>query len=57
MRERAEDHSYFQSRAQQELAMANEAPHPEAARAHKILAGLYLERLDSVVAQGLPRGS
>jgi hypothetical protein len=57
MQQRAEDHFYFQSRAEQELAMANIAPHPEAARAHKILAALYLDRLASFAAQGLAQRS
>jgi hypothetical protein len=45
MHQRAEDQSYFQTRVEQELAMARKAPHPEAAKAHKVLARLYLERI------------
>jgi hypothetical protein len=40
-----EDRRYFEARAEHELALARSAPHPEAARAHSILAGLYLDRL------------
>jgi hypothetical protein len=39
------DHAYLQARADRELALARSAPHPEAARAHTILARLYLDRL------------
>jgi len=45
MMQQTEDHSYFQSRIDQELAMARKASHPEATRAHHILASLYAERL------------
>jgi hypothetical protein len=45
MLRRTEDQSYFQSRVEQELALASRAPHPQAARAHEILAELYRERL------------
>ena len=40
-----EDQLYYQARAADELARAKTAPHPEAARAHAILADLYRERL------------
>jgi hypothetical protein len=43
------DHAYLQARADRELALARSAPHPEAARAHAILAGLYLDRLGAVM--------
>jgi hypothetical protein len=39
------DETYLQARADRELALARSAPHPEAARAHAILARLYLDRL------------
>ena len=39
-----EDRSYFQLRAEAELEAAEQARHPDAARAHFILAGLYLDR-------------
>lgn len=35
---------YFRGRAEAELAMARSAGHPDAARAHFHLAGLYLDR-------------
>jgi hypothetical protein len=53
MLQQADEESYFQSRVEQELAMASKAPHPEAARAHKILAGLYRERLGSNISPEL----
>jgi len=39
------DDAYLQARAERELALARSASHPEAARAHAILARLYLDRL------------
>ena len=56
MQQNMEDRSYFQSRADQELAMARNAPHPEAAKAHNILAGLYRERLGPLVSPDQPQG-
>jgi hypothetical protein len=51
-----EDRLYFEARAEHELALARSAPHPEAARAHSMLAGLYLDRLcaemDSFPSEG-----
>jgi hypothetical protein len=35
---------YFAKRAEAELALARTAPHPNAARAHYIIAGHYLDR-------------
>lgn len=43
-----EDRPYLEARIEHELALASSAPHPEAARAHSILAGLYLDRLRSI---------
>lgn len=40
-----EDRSYYQRRAEAELAMAAQAAHPSAARAHSLLAGYYLDRI------------
>jgi hypothetical protein len=40
-----QDRLYLQARAESELALARAASHPEAARAHAILARLYLDRL------------
>lgn len=39
------DRSYFQARAEQELRMAEDAQDICAARAHSLLAGLYLDRV------------
>lgn len=41
----AEDQVYYQSRAESELRLAEQAAHPEAARAHAMLAGYYLDRV------------
>jgi hypothetical protein len=48
-----DDHLYFEARAEREIALARSAPHPEAARAHTILARLYLDRLGSVANPAL----
>lgn len=40
-----EDQYYYQSRAEAELRLAEQAAHPEAARAHALLAGYYLDRI------------
>jgi hypothetical protein len=37
------ERSYFQERAEAELSAAQGADHPEAVRAHYILAGYYLD--------------
>lgn len=34
---------YFQERAEQEIGRAERADHPDAARAHYLLAGFYLD--------------
>jgi hypothetical protein len=39
-----EDMDYFRDRAEAELAMARSALHPDVARSHFHLAGLYLDR-------------
>lgn len=38
-----EDLRYFENRAEQELRRAEQADHPDAARAHYLLAGYYLD--------------
>ncbi|MBV8685303.1 MAG: hypothetical protein JOZ90_14760 [Alphaproteobacteria bacterium] len=42
-----EDRRYFQERAEQELRRAELADHPDAARAHSLLAGYYLDLVHS----------
>lgn len=38
------DRHYYRGRAEDELAAADTAAHPGAAKAHYLLAGLYLDR-------------
>lgn len=40
---RPRDRFYFQERAEQEIRRAELADHPDAARAHYLLAGFYLD--------------
>lgn len=40
---RPRDRLYFQERAEQEIRRAEQADHPDAARAHYQLAGFYLD--------------
>ncbi len=40
-----DDTDYYRSRAEAELALAQSAEHPDAARAHYLLAGFYLDRV------------
>jgi hypothetical protein len=40
-----DDGEYYESRAEQELALAQRSDHPAVVRAHFLLAGLYLDRL------------
>ena len=40
-----EDSDYFERRAETELALAQAADHPNAVRAHYVMAGRYLDRL------------
>lgn len=40
-----DDTAYYRSRAEAELALARAADHPDAARAHYLLAGFYLDRV------------
>lgn len=42
-----EDKAYFQQRAEAEIALAQKAEHPEAARSHYLLAGYYLDLVHS----------
>jgi len=37
------ERDYFTERAEAEIALARQAPHPDAARAHSLLAGYYLD--------------
>lgn len=39
-----DDRDYFRARAEAELEAAMKAVHPDAARAHYLLAGYYLDR-------------
>lgn len=39
------DQTYFYERAEAELARAQRADHPEAVKAHYLLAGYYLDRV------------
>jgi hypothetical protein len=40
-----DDATYYQSRAEQELELAQSATNPHAARAHYLIAGFYLDRV------------
>ncbi len=42
-----EDVAYYQQRAEQELELAQGAAHPDAARAHSLIAGYYLDLVHS----------
>jgi hypothetical protein len=42
-----DDKAYFQQRAEAEIALAQKAEHPEAARSHYLLAGHYLDLVHS----------
>ena len=45
-----DDRSYYQHRAEVELAIAQKATAPEVVRAHHLLAEAYLEKLASAAA-------
>lgn len=45
-----EDIEYYQARAEQELEWAQKATIAEAARAHYLLAGYYLDRIHNVAS-------
>jgi hypothetical protein len=47
MLRRQADLEYFQHRAEQEIALAQVSAHPQAVRAHYLLAGLYLDLVHS----------
>jgi hypothetical protein len=49
-----EDRLYFEGRIEHELSLAKSAAHPQAARAHSLLAGLYLERLSGETEPAVP---
>jgi len=42
---RDDDRLYFELRAEAEIALAQRATHPDAVRAHYLLAGYYLDRV------------
>lgn len=50
-----EERRYFEARIADELALARSASHPEAVRAHAILAQLYRDRLGSEGEWGPPK--
>jgi hypothetical protein len=54
MAKRIDEPSYFERRAEDELAAAQKATHPRAVRAHYILASHYLDRLYGNEAQATP---
>ena len=45
-----EERSYFRDRAEMEIEAARAAGHPDAARAHFLLAGYYLDLTHNVAA-------
>lgn len=55
-----DDTTYFYARAETELELAQRATHPEAVRAHYIIANHYLDRCyggsETTVADGDPPG-
>lgn len=42
-----DDRSYFERRAEAEIALAQRAEHPQAVRSHYLLAGYYLDLVHS----------
>ena len=40
-----DDQDYYLARAERELELAQESDHPDAVRAHYLLAGYYLDRV------------
>ena len=44
---RQADLDYYQQRAEQEIALAQTSPHPQAVQAHYLLAGFYLDLVHS----------
>jgi hypothetical protein len=53
MPQRAEDRRYLEARIERERALERSARHPEAARAHSILAAFYLDRLEAAAEPAL----
>jgi hypothetical protein len=47
-----DDGDYYESRAEEELALAQRSDHPAVVRAHYLLAGLYLDRLHNPDSAG-----
>lgn len=50
----SDDRDYFRERAEAELEAAMKADHPDAARAHYLLAGYYLDRAYNPAARSSP---
>ena len=46
-----DDRTYYQERAEREMELARQARHPEAARAHSVLAGHYLDMVHNGVVR------
>jgi hypothetical protein len=51
-----DDRSYFEHRAEMELEMAQRAEHPEAVRAHYLMAGLYLDKIHAIPGSDAAEG-
>lgn len=49
-----EDQAYYLERAEEELERAQRSDHPDAVKAHYLLAGFYL---DLVYGEGTPTGT
>jgi len=49
-----DERSYFQRRAEEEIEAAQSASHPEAVRAHYLLAGYYLDLAHNPIADAWP---
>jgi hypothetical protein len=50
-----ENTSYFESRAEEELELAEQAAHPAAVRAHYLLAGFYLDQVYGDATERAPQ--
>ena len=51
-----DEKNYFQQRAEAEIALAQQAEHPDACRSHYLLAGYYLDIVHNEEASG-PAGA
>jgi hypothetical protein len=49
--QRTIDIDYYQRRAEQEIVLAQSADHPQAVRAHFLLAGFYLDLVHNADAE------